>query len=243
MKNFIILILTFISGIIFSEENANYPEIRSAIDNKNIYLAKKELNKYFPENPNDPSLTFYQAEIWILEGESEYQKSNLRNAYEYFSKAHSVWPSHPTVRRRMEELRGKRLSNSEPAPKPSPFLLGVPEKKSEDNILFSKLGDLTGNTKLVGNDKPSEIKTDKQDLKIVFISDSTNQNEIKEILSEIKIKLDHLKNTDGAIEFKNSGSLPFSFWNLILLSISIVLGYFVFKLNSSLKELKKRIKE
>jgi hypothetical protein len=52
----------------FIQLNAQDPNsflvIKNALADRNIYLAKNELNKQMKENPNDPTLSYYQAEIW-----------------------------------------------------------------------------------------------------------------------------------------------------------------------------------
>lgn len=280
----LIISLFLYSLSLSAQDNTSYPEIRQALDAKNLWLAKKELSKVFPDNPNDPALTFYQAEIWIQEGEVEYAKGNFRNAWEYYSKAHEVWASHPTVRRRYEELRGKKLvNNSVPAKennennsqKPKRVAVGIPwmfgltgnqgQEKSEtantanypeelqsavnpplppfekggvDQVPFRK-GD-TGDS--------SSIEKSQGNTKIVYISDSSNLEEVKTILAEINQDLKQIKNSsnkENSVMHIDANAITLSrnfvFNTIGLFGIVFVsLIFFVFKLNASVSELKRK---
>ncbi len=277
---FLLLSFILLSPLSLSaQDNTNYPEIRQALDAKNLWLAKKELSKVFPDNPNDPALTFYQAEIWIQEGEVEYAKGNFRNAWEYYSKAHEVWASHPTVRRRYEELRGKKIvNNAVPATennennsqKPKKVAVGIPwmfgltgeqgkkkpdientfsyseanpplppfEKGGVDQVPFRK-GD-TGDS--------SSIQKNSGSTKIVYISDSSNLEEVKTILAEINQDLKQIKNSSNkeiSVMHVDANAITLSrnfvFNTIGLFGVVFVsLVFFVFKLNASVSELKRK---
>lgn len=109
-----VIYIIFISFHILSAESskdASFQRIARAIEEKKIYLAKSELEKLTSEYGNDPTIEFYQAELWTLEGEEEYIKENYIKANELFTKAYHVWPSNDLVRRRYEELKSSKLIN------------------------------------------------------------------------------------------------------------------------------------
>lgn len=87
----------------------DFSKISRAIQERNLFTAKRELAKFLPENSNDPKVSFYQTEIWILEGEEEYKNKNFQIAKELYSKAYKTWPSNELVRRRYEELQKPRF--------------------------------------------------------------------------------------------------------------------------------------
>ncbi|PKA15876.1 tetratricopeptide repeat protein [Leptospira haakeii] len=105
---FFLLISSFIN--IYSESaDTNYSQIRELINRNKISEAQEALKPLMESDPDNPTLNLYQTEIWIIQGEENYHTGNLKTAYEYFTKAQTTWVSHPTVRSRIAELRGKTL--------------------------------------------------------------------------------------------------------------------------------------
>ncbi|MCR1795525.1 M48 family metallopeptidase, partial [Leptospira sp. id769339] len=100
--------LSFFSGI-SSEEDSVQSQIRSLINSGKYQEAGEVLKPLLENNPTDVTLGLFQTEIWIGIGESLYQKKQYKSAFPYFSKAFEAWPSHPLLRSRYEELRGKKL--------------------------------------------------------------------------------------------------------------------------------------
>jgi hypothetical protein len=275
------LVLPFIllfSLSLYAQDNTSYPEIRQALDAKNLWLAKKEMSKVFPDNPNDPALTFYQAEIWIQEGEVEYAKGNFKNAWEYYSKAHEVWASHPVVRRRYEELRGKKLvnnsvplveSNESNPQRPKKVAVGIPwmfgltgnqgnEKLESVNTANYpeplELNDANLTFKDIIQTKPEKSiqpnNANEKSLastKIVYISDSSNLEEVKTILAEINQDLKQIKNSsnkENSVMHIDANAITLS-RNFVFNTVGIFgivfvsLVFFVFKLSASVSELKR----
>jgi tetratricopeptide (TPR) repeat protein len=282
VTGYLVLIFILLFSLTLSaQDNTNYPEIRQALDAKNLWLAKKELSKVFPDNPNDPALTFYQAEIWIQEGEVEYAKGNFRNAWEYYSKAHEVWASHPTVRRRYEELRGKKLvNNAVPArennennsQKPRKVAVGIPwmfgltgeqgktkpdientsnyPEQIQSNEVNLSFKDIVQTKDGKSNPSNTSIEKSQGSTKIVYISDSSNLEEVKTILAEINQDLKQIKNfsnKENSVMHVDANAITLSrnfvFNTIGLFGVVFVsLIFFIFKLSASVNELQRRKK-
>ncbi|TGM12035.1 hypothetical protein EHQ81_01545 [Leptospira selangorensis] len=106
---FLLCILLLFVSEMFSEEDSVQSQIRSLINSGKYQEAGEVLKPLLENNPTDVTLGLFQTEIWIGVGESLYQKKQYKSAFPYFSKAFEAWPSHPLLRSRYEELRGKKL--------------------------------------------------------------------------------------------------------------------------------------
>ena len=102
------ILLSFVSGI-SSEEDSVQSQIRSLINFGKYQEAGEILKPLLENNPTDVTLGLFQTEIWIGIGENLYQRKQYKSAFPYFSKAFEAWPSHPLLRSRYEELKGKKL--------------------------------------------------------------------------------------------------------------------------------------
>ncbi|PJZ77415.1 tetratricopeptide repeat protein [Leptospira neocaledonica] len=102
------ILFSFVSGI-SSEEDSVQSQIRSLINFGKYQEAEEILKPLLENNPTDVTLGLFQTEIWIGIGESLYQRKQYKSSFPYFSKAFDAWPSHPLLRSRYEELKGKKL--------------------------------------------------------------------------------------------------------------------------------------
>ncbi|MEI1276776.1 tetratricopeptide repeat protein [Leptospira venezuelensis] len=100
--------LLMVSGL-SSEDDSVQSQIRSLINFGKYQEAGEILKPLLENNPTDVTLGLFQTEIWIGIGENLYQKKQYKSAFPYFSKAFEAWPSHPLLRSRYEELKGKKL--------------------------------------------------------------------------------------------------------------------------------------
>jgi tetratricopeptide (TPR) repeat protein len=91
------------------DTNSNdYFYIKKLIDSKEINTAKKELSKALNENPHDPTLHLYQAEIRIMDADNAYANSRFNQALELYEEVVKVYPSNPLVQARLNELKYKK---------------------------------------------------------------------------------------------------------------------------------------
>ncbi|TGL49338.1 tetratricopeptide repeat protein [Leptospira wolffii] len=104
------ILLSFTFGL-SSEEDTVQSQIRSLINSGKYQEAGEILKPLLENNPTDVTLGLFQTEIWIGIGENLYQKKQYKSAFPYFSKAFDAWPSHPLLRSRYEELKGKPLKD------------------------------------------------------------------------------------------------------------------------------------
>ncbi|MCE9501513.1 MAG: tetratricopeptide repeat protein [Leptospira sp.] len=109
-----VVILFFFAASVFSESSdiiTKYPNIKELVDRRNPREAQRQIDKVLKENEGDPTIALYQTEVWIQQGENNYQAGNLKTAFSYFKKAYDFWPSHPLVNQRYKDLSKRRLSD------------------------------------------------------------------------------------------------------------------------------------
>ncbi|TGN03019.1 tetratricopeptide repeat protein [Leptospira dzoumogneensis] len=173
-RTVLFILLSLSSSNIFSESaETNYSQIRELINRSKIVEAQEALKPLLESEPDNPTLNLYQTEIWIIQGEENYDSGNLKTAFEYFTKAQTTWASHPTIRNRIAELQGKKLvdrpkadfrnktgrSFSEPQNKNTLIVLADPEILELTNQLKdglrSRIAELEQRT--VGTDTKVEL--------------------------------------------------------------------------------------
>ncbi|MGJ4787071.1 tetratricopeptide repeat protein [Leptospira koniambonensis] len=130
--------LLLVSGL-SSEEDSVQSQIRSLINFGKYQEAGEILKPLLENNPTDVTLGLFQTEIWIGIGEDLYQKKQYKSAFTYFSKAFDTWPSHPIVRSRMTELKGKKLIDH--LKQDSKMSIGKPNIQSTDKSTLIILAD------------------------------------------------------------------------------------------------------
>ncbi len=106
MKFFLyFMILIFLN----SEEStiSEHSNIKKLIETGQLQKAKKELSLAMQGNENDPTLNFYQTELWIAEGESYFAQGQYKIAMEIYEKAIQEYPSNPLVKSKYKEMVNK----------------------------------------------------------------------------------------------------------------------------------------
>ncbi len=114
MKRLVIIILSFSFPLIpilsqeFTEsKQTKYPHIKELLVAKLNDQAQREIDKLIIDAPNDPTLNYYQTEVWFNKGEQEYKASNFKKALEYYEKADQFWSGNPLLSERIKDTKEK----------------------------------------------------------------------------------------------------------------------------------------
>ncbi|EPG64445.1 hypothetical protein LEP1GSC061_3606 [Leptospira wolffii serovar Khorat str. Khorat-H2] len=132
--SFLLYISISLTSGLSSEEDSVQSQIRNLINFGKYQEAGEILKPLLENNPADVTLGLFQTEIWIGIGENLYQKKQYKSAFPYFSKAFDAWPSHPLLRSRYEELKGKPLKDLIQAP--AEIKSNNPRFSSSDKTVF-----------------------------------------------------------------------------------------------------------
>jgi tetratricopeptide (TPR) repeat protein len=113
MKQIILTILLFLFLLIpilsqeLSENKTKYPHIKELLVAKLNDQAQREIDKLSVDIPNDPTLNYYQTEVWFNKAEEEYKVSNFKKALEYYEKAYQFWSGNPLLSERIRDAKEK----------------------------------------------------------------------------------------------------------------------------------------
>ena len=99
----------FILIFLHSEESipSEHSNIKKLIETNQLQKAKLELGLAMKGNENDPTLNFYQTELWIAEGESYFANGQYKIAMEIYEKAIKEYPSNPLVKSKYKDMVNK----------------------------------------------------------------------------------------------------------------------------------------
>lgn len=113
MKWHVFIILSFSFPLIpilsqeFTESKTKYPHIKELLVAKLNDQAQREIDKLSVDTPNDPTLNYYQTEVWFNKGEQEYKANNFKKALEYYEKAYQFWSGNPLLSERIKDTKEK----------------------------------------------------------------------------------------------------------------------------------------
>ncbi|HMV41858.1 MAG TPA: hypothetical protein PK079_10835 [Leptospiraceae bacterium] len=72
-----------------------------------MQIPRKKIDKLSIDAPNDPTLNYYQTEIWYSKGEQEYSAGNFKKALGYYEKAYQYWSANPLLVERIKDVKEK----------------------------------------------------------------------------------------------------------------------------------------
>ncbi len=98
---------------LYTQENTfDYSHIKNMIDSKRVVDARKEIDFALKNNPNDPTLNFYNTELWILEADYFSERGEYARAIPLYEKVKELYPSNPLVKNKYDSAKAKLQTNS-----------------------------------------------------------------------------------------------------------------------------------